>query len=60
MDIAKIIQTMLLIGADLPAYKQLLDQVIGAFSGDDQETLKQSYADALAAAKAAHTAAQAV
>lgn len=60
MDIAKIIQTMLLIGAELPAYKALFDQVVSAFSGEDQATLKQGYADALAAADAAHAAAQAV
>lgn len=60
MNIDAILKTMLLIGSNLPAYRQLLDQVIAAFSEDDQAKLKASYADALAEAERAHRDAQAL
>lgn len=58
MDIAKILETVALIGSDLPAYEALFAQVVTAFSGSDQDKLKQAYADAKAAADKAHAAAQ--
>lgn len=58
MNIEEIIKTMLLIGSDLPAYKALLDQVVAAFSEDDQALLQQTYADARKRSDAAHEAAQ--
>ena len=60
MELTSILKTMALIGSNLPAYKALLDQVIGLFEPADQETLKTSYAAALADAKSAHEAAQAL
>lgn len=60
MDLQSILKTMALIGSNLPAYKQLLDQVIDLFEPAEQETLKTSYAAALADADAAHKAAQAL
>ena len=59
MNYDAIIQTMLLAGADLPAYKALFDQIVSTMKSDDQEYLKTSYADAMAAADRAHAAAQA-
>jgi hypothetical protein len=58
MNLDKLIQTVLMIGADLPAYKALFDQVVATFSETDQDAAKTAYADALAQAKAAHEAAQ--
>lgn len=60
MKVEDVLKTMALIGADLPAYKALLDQIIDLFAPNDQETLKASYADAVAASDAAHKAAQAL
>lgn len=60
MDIRKIIETLLLIGADLPAYKALFDQVLDLFAEDDQAKLKDAYAQARARSDAAHAAAQAL
>lgn len=60
MNLDSILKTMALIGSNLPAYKELLDQVIELFEPAEQDQLKQSYADALADAKSAHEAAQAV
>lgn len=58
MNIAAIIKTMVETGAHLPAYKQLLDQVMGLFGEHDQAELKQAYEQALARADEAHTRAQ--
>lgn len=58
MDLGKILSTVVSIGADLPAYKQLFDQVVSTFGEKDQEVLRQTYADALASAASAHAAAQ--
>lgn len=58
MDLQSILKTMALIGSGLPAYKALLDQVIDLFDPADQDTLKASYASALADAESAHKAAQ--
>lgn len=60
MDISKILETIVAIGSDLPAYKLLFDQVISTFEEKDQVVLRQTYADALAAADRAHAAAQAL
>jgi DNA invertase Pin-like site-specific DNA recombinase len=60
MNLDNILKTILLIGSDLPAYKALFDQVLGAFSENEQEILKQTYAEAIAAADKAHAAAQAL
>lgn len=60
MNLTNILKTMALIGSNLPAYKQLLDQVIDLFEPADQDVLKTSYAAALRDAQSAHEAAQAV
>lgn len=60
MDITKILETVMAIGSDLPAYKQLFDQVVSTFGERDQEKLRATYAEALAAADKAHAAAQAL
>lgn len=59
MNYDAIMQTMLLVGADLPAYKALFDQIISTMHSDDQASLKLAYEDALKAADRAHAAAQA-
>ena len=43
MDLNKILSTLTLIGANLPAYKALYDQVIAAFSEKDQAKLQEAY-----------------
>jgi hypothetical protein len=58
MDLTKILGTVLQIGADLPAYKALFDQVVATFSDDDQAVLKARYAEMKAKSDAAHAAAQ--
>lgn len=60
MNLDTILKTILMIGSDLPAYKALFDQVVGAFSEEDQEKLKQTYAEAIAASDKAHAAAQSI
>lgn len=60
MNVDTILKTMALIGSNLPAYKQLLDEVIAVFEPSDQDKLKEGYAAALADAQAAHEAAQAL
>lgn len=60
MNLEKILGTIAMLGSDLPAYKALLDEVIGLFSEDDQTVLKQTYAQAKQASDAAHAAAQAL
>lgn len=58
MNLEKIIRTFAMIGADLPAYRALLDQALALFSERDQDTLKAAYAKAIEQADAAHKAAQ--
>lgn len=58
MDIEKILTTVLMIGADLPAYEALLAQVMDLFDDTDQDKLKAAYAEARATADKAHAAAQ--
>lgn len=60
MNFEKILTTITAIGSDLPAYKMLFDQVVSSFNETDQVKLRQTYADALAAADKAHAAAQAL
>jgi hypothetical protein len=60
LDLTAILKTMALIGSNLPAYKALLDQVVTAFTPQEQAELKASYEAALGDAKAAHEAAQAL
>ena len=57
--IEKILQTIALAGADLPAYKALFDMIISTMASGDQDMLKRSYEDAMAEADLAHRAAQA-
>lgn len=59
VNIEAIIRTIALVGSDLPAYKALFDQIVASMHSDDQATLQQTYADAMAAAARAHAAAQA-
>lgn len=47
------------VGASLPAFIDLFNQVIDAFSEDDQATLKDALEQARKNADAAHSAAQA-
>lgn len=56
----KILETLLQIGADLPAYKALLDVVLDTLSDADQAVLKARYAEMKAKSDAAHAAAQAL
>lgn len=58
MNFEKVLETLLMIGSDLPAYKALFEQVASLFSDDDQDKLKAAYAEAMAASDAAHKAAQ--
>lgn len=60
LEVNAILATMSLIGSNLPAYKQLLDQVIGMFDDKSQDDLRAGYNFAMAQAKAAHEAAQAL
>ena len=58
MNLASIIATRAEVGAGLPAYKALFDQVVGAFNEGDRAELKAAYARAIAASDAAHRDAQ--
>lgn len=58
MNFDKIMQTILLIGADTPAYKALFDQIIATMHSDDQAALQTAYDQALDDAAKAHAAAQ--
>jgi len=58
MDLQKILNTIALLGSNLPAFKALFDQVVNAFDGDDQDVLKATYADMMSKSDAAHRAAQ--
>ena len=58
MNFEATLKTLLMIGANFPAYRALFDQVITLFEKSDQEKLKEEYAKAMAAADAAHKAAQ--
>lgn len=60
MQLDKVIAAVLMIGSDLPAFKALFEQVLHSFGPADQATLRQTYAEAIAAADKAHAAAQAV
>jgi hypothetical protein len=55
-----LLNTVLLVGSDLPAYKALFDQVVDMLSEDDQATAKEAYEKALADAHTAHRDAQAI
>jgi hypothetical protein len=58
MTLAAVINAIGLAGSNLPAFKALFDQIVETFGEDDQATLKQTYADAMAASDAQHAAAQ--
>lgn len=58
MNYDAIMQTILLAGADLPAYKALFDQIVSTMHSDDQKSLQAAYSDAMTAATRAHTEAQ--
>lgn len=60
MNFEKILTTIVAIGSDLPAYKQLFEQVLSTFGETDQTKLRETYAQALDAAARAHAAAQAL
>ena len=62
LDIGKILETVLEVGADAPAFVALFNQVVDAFQAepDKQAELKEGYAEALAKAKAQHEDAQKV
>ncbi len=60
MDLTKILNAVVSIGSDLPAFKQIFDEVVQTFEPTDQATLQQAYADAMVAADKAHAAAQAI
>lgn len=49
MDLAKILETLAMAGANLPAYKALLDQVLQVVEGTDKLTLEQAIAESDAA-----------
>lgn len=58
MNFDKIMQTILLVGVDTPAYKALFDQIISTMHSDDQAALQKAYDQALDGAAKAHAAAQ--
>lgn len=60
MNLAAILNTISLVGSNLPAFKALLDQVISTFDEQDQEVLKTAYAEMQAKSDAAHQVAQAL
>lgn len=60
MNLEAVLNTLVLIGSDFPAYQALYHQVALTFSEADQATLRQAYADAKAAADRAHAAVQAL
>lgn len=58
MNFEAILKTLLMIGAEFPAYRALFEQVVALFEESDQSKLKEEYAKAMAAADAAHRTAQ--
>lgn len=58
MNFEAIVKTLLMIGADLPAYRALFEQVVKLFEESDQERLKEQYAETMRIADAAHKEAQ--
>lgn len=58
LDLAKIIETGAMIGADAPAYRALLAQIMLIVAPSDQETLKAAIPAAEALADEAHRKAQ--
>lgn len=48
ITLENVLRTMTLAGAALPAFKELLDQVMGLFAEADQATLREAYEDARA------------
>lgn len=60
MNIAfdRVLHTATLVGAELPAYKALFDQVVELFSPATQDELKARYAEAIKTSDAAHRRAQ--
>jgi len=60
MNLVAILNTISLVGSNLPAFKALFDQVVSAFDERDQATLQSAYADMQARSDAAHKAAQAL
>lgn len=60
MDVQKILAATLYVGAELPAFKALFDQVLTVFDENDQVVLKDAYAKAIADSNDAHRDAQGV
>lgn len=60
MNLAAILNTIAMLGSDLPAFKALYDLVVDAFDEKDQAVLKTAYAEMQAKSDAAHRAAQAL
>lgn len=58
LNLEKIIATTLQVGAGMPAYRALFDQVVDLFHEDDQAILKDRLAEAMAVSDAQHKAAQ--
>lgn len=58
MDFDKILSTMVMVGAEFPAYKALFEQVIALFDKPDQDELKRRYSQAMELSDAAHQRAQ--
>lgn len=46
LTVEGVIRAMTLVGSNLPAFKALLDQVMGLFDPADQSTLRAAYEDA--------------
>lgn len=54
LSVAGVLRALELAGTALPAFKALFDQVLGTFSEQDQDRLKQAYEAARQRSDAAH------
>lgn len=48
LTVEGVLRALMAGGAAAPAFKELFEQVVGLFHGQDQATLKEAYADAMA------------
>lgn len=61
-DLTSILKLLPAVGpvvAALPEFKKIYDQIVGTFGEDDQETLKDAYADLMAENDEGHARLQA-
>lgn len=60
MNVLAILKTLVLVGADSPAFQALFEQVKGVLGEDDRATLEAAYAKAMDEAAAQHERAQGI